>query len=73
MKIKNRKTEGVLPFKNVIEKKLARDMKYVCSYVSMMINELLFREARSALGINIINFSYPNSFSLGGKSGYIRQ
>lgn len=48
-------------------------MKYVCSCASMMINELLFGEARSALGINIINFSYPSSFSLGGESSYIRQ
>lgn len=54
-------------------KKLARDMKYVCSCASMMINELCFGEARSVLGINIINFSYPSSFSLGGKTGYIRQ
>ena len=48
-------------------------MKYVCSCASMMINELCFGEARSVLGINIINFSYPSSFSLGGKTGYIRQ
>lgn len=54
-------------------KKLAWDMKYVCSCASMMINELCFGEARSVLGINIINFSYPSSFSLGGKTGYIRQ
>lgn len=48
-------------------KKLAGDVKYVCSCASMMINELLFGEARSALGINIINFSHPSSFSLGRK------
>lgn len=39
----------------------------------MMINELRFGEARSALGINIINFSHSGSFPLGGKTGYIRQ
>lgn len=54
-------------------KKLARDMKYVCSCASMMINELRFGETRSALGINITNFSHPSSFFLGGKIGYIRQ
>lgn len=48
-------------------------MKYVCSCAPMMINELFFGEARSALGINIINFSHPSGFSLGGKSRYIRQ
>lgn len=57
----------------MVLKKLARHMKYVCSCASMMINELRFGEARSVLGINIINFFHPSSFSLGGKTGYIRQ
>lgn len=48
-------------------------MKYICSCASMVINELLLGEARSVLGINIINFSHPSSFSLGGESSYIRQ
>lgn len=48
-------------------------MKYVCSCASVMINELRFGETRSALGINITNFSHPSSFFLGGKIGYIRQ
>lgn len=61
-----------MPFRNVTEK-LARDVKYVCSCASTMINELRFGKARSALGINIINFSHCSSFPLGGKTGYIRQ